>query len=203
MILALDTSGDELLVALVEDGRLVAGAVHPGPRHQDRIMNVIADIAGERLGRIDAVAVARGPGSHTGLRVGLSAAAGIAFGRHLQIYPLSSLAVAAQRTSDGDGDGDGGVLALVAAGRGRAYSQEFASEGASRSPAGPRRLETISELDASGARVAAEPALLAQLSVGAEGEARSGVEALVAAVNQAVSAKEVVNYDQLSGDYGD
>ncbi len=199
MILALDTSGDELLVALVEDGRLVAGAVHPGPRHQDRIMNVIANVAGERLARIDAVAVARGPGSHTGLRVGLSAAAGIAFGRHLQIYPLSSLAVAAQRTIDREGS----VLALVAAGRGRAYSQEFANHGASRSPAGPRRLETISEIDAGGASVAAEPALLAQLSVGAGGEVRSGAEALVAAVNQAVGAKEVVNYDQLTGDYGD
>jgi tRNA threonylcarbamoyladenosine biosynthesis protein TsaB len=199
VILALDTSGDELLVALVEDGRLVAGAVHPGPRHQDRIMNVIANVAGERLARIDAVAVARGPGSHTGLRVGLSAAAGIAFGRHLQIYPLSSLAVAAQRTIDGEGS----VLALVAAGRGRAYSQEFANHGASRSPAGPRRLETISEIDTGGASVAAEPALLAQLSVGAGGEVRSGAEALVAAVNQAVGAKEVVNYDQLTGDYGD
>jgi tRNA threonylcarbamoyl adenosine modification protein YeaZ len=199
VILALDTSGDELLVALVEDGRLVAGAVHPGPRHQDRIMNVIANVAGERLARIDAVAVARGPGSHTGLRVGLSAAAGIAFGRHLQIYPLSSLAVAAQRTIDGEGS----VLALVAAGRGRAYSQEFANHGVSRSPAGPRRLEKISEIDAGGASVAAEPALLAQLSVGAGGEVRSGTEALVAAVNQAVGAKEVVNYDQLTGDYGD
>ena len=199
MILALDTSGDELLVVLVEDGQLVAGAVHPGPRHQDRIMNVIGDVAGKRLARIVAVAVARGPGSHTGLRVGLSAAAGIAFGRHLQIYPLSSMAVAAQRTIDGVGT----VLALVAAGRGRAYSQAFASHGASRSPAGRRRLETISEIDAGGASVAAEPALLAQLSAGAGGRVRSGAEALVAAVNQAVSAKEVVNYDQLTGDYGD
>jgi tRNA threonylcarbamoyl adenosine modification protein YeaZ len=221
MILALDTSGDELLVALVEDGRMAAGAVHPGPRHQDRIKIVVADVAGGSLARIDAVAVARGPGSHTGLRVGLSMAAGLAFGRHLPIYPLSSLAVAAQRAvgagvaavahdadagtagSDGVGIRGGRVVALVAAGRGRVYSQEFACEGVRRTPTGPRRLTAIGEIDARGATFAAEPALLARLSGGAQDEVRGGSEALVAALNQAVGAKEVVNYDQLTGDYGD
>lgn len=199
MILALDTSGDELVVVLVKDGRLVAGSVHPGGRHQDRVINVIADLTGEGLAAIDAVAVARGPGSHTGLRTGLSAVAGIAFGRHLRIHPLSSLAVAAQRA----GDGDASLLALVAAGRGRAYTQPFACRGASRSPSGRRRLQRLADIDAGGAIVAAEPALLAQLSLDARGDTRGGAEALVAAVNQAVSAKEVVNYDQLTGDYGD
>jgi tRNA threonylcarbamoyladenosine biosynthesis protein TsaB len=199
VILALDTSGDELVVALIEDGGLVAGAVHPGARHQDRVINAIADLGGEGLARIDAVAVARGPGSYTGLRVGLSAAAGIAFGRRLQIYPLSSLAVAAQRVSDGDAS----VLALVAAGRGRAYSQAFASQGASRVASGPRRLQRLSEIDAGGATVAAESALLAQLPLDERSARRGGAEALAAAVNQAVSAKEVVDYDQLTGDYGE
>src|SRR5438309_479909 len=46
VILALDTSGDELVVVLVKDGRLVAGSVHPGGRHQDRVINVIADLTG-------------------------------------------------------------------------------------------------------------------------------------------------------------
>jgi tRNA threonylcarbamoyl adenosine modification protein YeaZ len=199
VILALDTSGDELLAALVQDGRLIAGSSFPGRRPQDRIIAVITDLAGEGLSRIDAVAVARGPGSHTGLRAGLSVAAGIAFGRHLRIYPLSSLSVAAQRA----GDGDASVLALVGAGRGRAYSQPFAGQGASRSPAGPRRLQRLPEIDAGGAIVAAEPALLAQLSLDAQTDARSGAEALVAAVNQAVRANEAVNYDQLTGDYGE
>jgi predicted dinucleotide-utilizing enzyme len=49
--------------------------------------------------------------------------------------------------------------------------------------------------------VGAEPALLAQL--GAAPGARGGVDALVAAVVEAVSAVEAVNYDQLTGDYGD
>jgi tRNA threonylcarbamoyl adenosine modification protein YeaZ len=222
MILALDTSGDELLVALVEDGRMVAGAVHPGRRHQDRIRSVIADVAGDVLAGIDAVAVARGPGSHTGLRVGLSTAAGLAFGRHLPIYPLSSLAVAAQRTvnagvaagardvagggaagKDGLGSREARVVAVVFAGRGRVYSQEFACEGVRRTPSGPRRLIAIGEIEAGDASFAAEPALLAQLFGGAQGDVRGGAEALAAAVNQAVGAKEAVNYDQLTGDYGD
>jgi tRNA threonylcarbamoyl adenosine modification protein YeaZ len=199
VILALDTSGDELVVALVADGRLIAASVHPGGRHQDRVTSVIADLTGEGLARIDAVAVARGPGSHTGLRVGLSTAAGIAFGRRLQVYPLSSLAVAAQRVSSSDAS----VLALVAAGRGRAYSQAFAGQGSSRIPSGPRRLRSLGDIDAGGAIVAAEPALLAQLSLDAGRSGRGGAEALAAAVNQAVSAKKVVDYDQLTGDYGE
>jgi len=198
VILGLDTSGDELLVALIENGRSLTGEVHPGPRHQDRVIEVIARVAGPQLAGIDAVAVARGPGSHTGLRVGLSVAAGIAFGRHLGIYPLSSLVVAAQRAL-----GPGRVLALVAAGRGRAYTQEFTSQGASRSPVGARRLETIGEIDVGGRSLGGEPALLARLSADGRGGVRGGAEALAAAVSQAVGASEVVNYDQLKGDYGD
>ena len=97
MILALDTSGLELVVALVADGELLAGRTVPGPRHQDQVIELITDVAGDRLAVLDAVAVAQGPGSHTGLRVGLATASGIAFARRLPIYPLSSLAVAAQR----------------------------------------------------------------------------------------------------------
>jgi tRNA threonylcarbamoyladenosine biosynthesis protein TsaB len=199
VILALDTSGDELVVALVEDGRPAAGSAQPGRRHQDRIMSAIAEAAGEGLARVEAVAVVRGPGSHTGLRVGMSTAIGLAFGRRLPIYPLSSLSVAAHRAFDGDGR----VLALVAAGRGRVYGQEFTREGASRRPLGPRRLLTIGEIDMGSGDVVAEPALLAQLSGAVTAEVRGGVDALVATVSQVVGEEGAVNYDQLTGDYGD
>ena len=197
MILALDTSGTELLVALVDDGRQVAGRAVPGPRHQDQIIELVSDLAGDRLAALEALAVSRGPGSHTGLRVGLSTASGIAFARRLPIYPLSSLAVAAQRAPSQAGR----VLAIVAAGRGRVYVQQFDRTGDGLRAAGARRLETLEGLAVEGAAVAGEPTLLAQL--GAPPGARSGVDALTAAVVEAVGAGEAVNYDQLTGDYGD
>jgi tRNA threonylcarbamoyl adenosine modification protein YeaZ len=198
MILALDTSGLELVVALVDEGGLVDGAIRPGPRHQDRIIELINELAGGRLGSLDAVAVARGPGSHTGLRVGLSTAAGIAFGRRLHIHPLSSLAVAAHRAPDVDER----VVALVGAGRGRAYVQAF-SKGAVREPVGERRLETVSGFNPEGSLVAAEPTLLSQITALPPAHYRTGTQALAAAVLESVGAGERVNYDQLSGDYGD
>jgi tRNA threonylcarbamoyl adenosine modification protein YeaZ len=199
VILALDTSGVELLVALVDQGGLVDGLVSPGPRHQDRIIELIAQVAGDRLGSLDAVAVARGPGSHTGLRVGLSTAAGIAFARRLLIHPLSSLVVAAQRAPDLADD----VLAMVGAGRGRAYVQPFTCQGSIRTAVGERRLETVAEVNAESALVAAEVALSGQLLRPPAALDRTGAEALAAAVLQAVGAGERVNYDQLTGDYGD
>jgi tRNA threonylcarbamoyladenosine biosynthesis protein TsaB len=197
MILALDTSGMELLVALVEGGRQVSGRTVPGPRHQDQIIELVTDLAGDQLAALDALAVSCGPGSHTGLRVGLSTASGIAFARRLPIYPLSSLAVAAQRAPSQAGR----VLAIVAAGRGRVYVQPFDRTGDGLRAAGARRLETLAGVAAEGAAVAGEPALLAAL--GAAPGARSGVDALTAAVVEAVGAGEAVNYDQLTGDYGD
>src|SRR5579859_3981039 len=117
MILAVDSSGGELLVALAEGPDVLAGLVREGSRHQDYILDAIAEVTGGRLGDVDAIAVTRGPGSNTGLRVGLSAAAGLAYARRLHIHPISSLEVAAQRAPDGEG----ALTAVVAAGRGRVF----------------------------------------------------------------------------------
>jgi tRNA threonylcarbamoyladenosine biosynthesis protein TsaB len=197
MILALDTSGTELVVALVDGGKQVSGLVRAGRRHQDQVIEAIDTVAGDHLKALDAVAVAVGPGSHTGLRVGLSTASGLAFARRLPIYPLSSLVVAAQRAPAEAGH----VVAVVAAGRGKVYVQPFDRAGDGLRPAGGRRLESLEAVAGSGAVVAAEPALLARLG-GAPG-GRGGAEALSAAVSQTVGAGKAVNYDQLRGDYGE
>ncbi len=199
MILALDTSGGELLLALVDGTRLVAGLARPGSRHQDVVGDAIADVAGGRLGDVDSVAVARGPGSHTGLRVGLSAAAGLAFARRLHIYPISSLHVAAQRAFDGQGT----VTAMVAAGRGRVFVQDFDVDGSRRLPRGERMLRRIEDAGQGDGVPAAEPDLMELLAPRSGNRNRGGAEALAAAVIQVADGGEGVNYDQLTGDYGD
>jgi len=67
-----------------------------------------------KSGRLTKVAVASGPGSFTGLRVGVSVALGIAMGLRVPIVPLPSLALQAARTDDP-------VTAVGDAGRGRFY----------------------------------------------------------------------------------
>ena len=67
--------------------------------------------AGDRIAR---VAVATGPGSFTGLRVGVSFGLGLAMGLRVPIVPLSTLGIQAARAHEP-------VLAVAEAGRGRVY----------------------------------------------------------------------------------
>jgi tRNA threonylcarbamoyladenosine biosynthesis protein TsaB len=66
---------------------------------------------------LDAVVAARGPGSFTGLRVGLSLAAGLAYARHIPLYVADSLPILARRAS-----GDPATVALRDAGRREVYA---------------------------------------------------------------------------------
>src|SRR5919109_3524402 len=119
MRLAIDTSGvDQALVAL--DGRRLLAA-EDWVRRRDvppvlaRLDRLVARAGGSR--EIEAVAAARGPGSFTGLRVGLSLAAGIAYARQVPLHLIDSLMVLARRAS-----GDPATAALRDAGRGEVYA---------------------------------------------------------------------------------
>ena len=206
MILALDTSGGELLACLLDDTlEVVATRVAPGPRHQDVILDVVGELLGDgaAVARLQAIAVVRGPGSQTGLRVGLSTAAGMAYGGRVGLLPLSSLAVAAHRT-----EVPGEVLAMVSAGRSNVYAQRA---GARREMVGARVLCGIAEvtdrLGGAGApALIGEPALMARaeaLGMGVAETTRSAGGALAAAVRDALNAGALLAYHQLTGDYGE
>jgi len=101
-ILALDTATRTCSVALVRDGEVLAERTERGAaNHAATLPQLVADVldeAGERLAAGDAVAVAIGPGSFTGLRIGLSFAKGLAFASGLRIVgvpTLDALALAA------------------------------------------------------------------------------------------------------------
>ena len=94
-ILCIDTATEIGLVGLVENGALLAHRVnHEQQTHASFLQPAIADMLEQEnisLKELCAVAVSNGPGSYTGLRVGLAAAKGLCFALQIPLITLSTL----------------------------------------------------------------------------------------------------------------
>ena len=120
MILALDTSTAACTAALfnAEGICLRSADERIGRGHSERLVPMIADLlAGERADRI---LVGVGPGSFTGIRVGIAAAHGLSIGWGAEIHGMSSLALIAARVP-----GDDAVAAVMSGGHGELFVQQF------------------------------------------------------------------------------
>ena len=106
-ILALETSARAVSAAVTEDGRVLAsGYQDTGLTHSRTLMPIVQHIlknADLSLADMDAVAVAAGPGSFTGIRIGVSAAKGLAFAAEKPAIAVSTLAAMARNVSLADG----------------------------------------------------------------------------------------------------
>ena len=95
LILAFETTAKAGSVALLEDGKLLAESYqNTGLTHSQTLMVLAEDMlkaAGKTMADVNAVAVAEGPGSFTGVRIGVAAAKGLAWGAALPCYGVSTL----------------------------------------------------------------------------------------------------------------
>jgi tRNA threonylcarbamoyladenosine biosynthesis protein TsaB len=119
MLLALDTSTRQTGVALYADAQVLHENVWFSKRRHTVELTPAIDAAlamnGHTLDDLKAVAVATGPGSYTGLRIGMAVAKGLALGRHLPLIGLptfEALAYAQPLREDP-------MFAVLEAGRGR------------------------------------------------------------------------------------
>ena len=95
LILAFETSAKAASVAL-HDGKKLLGESYQntGLTHSQTLMVMAEDLlkqCGKTAGDVTAVAVAEGPGSFTGVRIGVAAAKGFAWGGELSCYGVSTL----------------------------------------------------------------------------------------------------------------
>ena len=128
MILVIDTSSARSALALIDPaGAVIREELHESGRSFDLPARYRALAHGVQLTK---VAVATGPGSFTGLRVGVSFGLGLAIGLRIPIVPLATLKIQAARS-------DQPVLAVAEAGRGRVY---FAKPGVSAGVGEPAQL---------------------------------------------------------------
>ena len=104
LILALDTSTFSGSVALVKDGRILGSRTVPEVgTHSKWLMPSIDTLltdAGAGLAEVDAIALTNGPGSFTGLRIGVSVAKGLAWTLGKPVISVSSLKALAYNLKD-------------------------------------------------------------------------------------------------------
>src|SRR6266576_2191742 len=112
MTFVIDTSSARSALALIDaNGKVVVEQTYESGRTFNLPTHFREMAAGQTLSR---VAVATGPGSFTGLRVGVSFGLGLAMGLRIPIIPLPSLDLQAARS-------DVPAIAVIEAGPGRAY----------------------------------------------------------------------------------
>ncbi|MFL6734267.1 MAG: tRNA (adenosine(37)-N6)-threonylcarbamoyltransferase complex dimerization subunit type 1 TsaB [Sphingomicrobium sp.] len=122
MILAIDTSSASCSAALFDEKGECVGSRDEliGRGHSERLVPMIAELLDGA--RPDQLLVGVGPGSFTGIRVGISAAHGMAIGWGVELQGMSSLALLAAGIS-------GPVAAAVAGGHGELFVQQFDAAG--------------------------------------------------------------------------
>ena len=124
-MLAVDASGKSASVALVSDGELVGEMnLHAGYTHSETLLPMIDELLSATrtpIRAVDLFAVTVGPGSFTGLRIGIATVKGLAFPGNIPCVPVSTLEAAAMNLADADGV----VCAALDARRDQVYAALF------------------------------------------------------------------------------
>ena len=126
-VLAIETASEACSVALIEDGALLAHDHRVlGRGHAEHLVPMIADLPGR--GRAKRIHVSLGPGSFTGVRIGIAAARalGLAWGAQVLGYPTLSLLASRAPGQD--------VLVCVQGGHGEWFVQPFDAQGTAVKP---------------------------------------------------------------------
>jgi tRNA threonylcarbamoyl adenosine modification protein YeaZ len=122
--LVIETATAACSVALIEAGAVVAAAHEVvGRGHAERLVPMIAALPDG--GRADAILVDCGPGSFTGIRVGIAAARGLGLGWGIPVRGFSSLPLVAAAAFAADGSIAGPLAVLLEGGHGEVFMQTF------------------------------------------------------------------------------
>ena len=145
-ILGFESSAKSAGVALMEDGVLLAEAFqNTGLTHSATLLPMAQDLLSRcnlQVSDVSVVAVANGPGSFTGLRIGLAAAKGLAWGREVPVLGVSTLEAMAYGILPFRGI----IVACMDARRNEVYNAIFESDGETITRLTPDRAISVEEL---------------------------------------------------------
>lgn len=95
LILALDSSATTATVSLLENGAPIASShIYDKLTHSEKILPMIDSLltfVQKSIDDVDLISVSSGPGSFTGVRIGVSCVKGLAYSRNIPISPVSTL----------------------------------------------------------------------------------------------------------------
>ena len=159
LILAIETGTDICSVALVRDGELVALRESDEERNHAKKIAVFVDEllreCGVAADELDAVAVSKGPGSYTGLRIGVSFAKGLCYGQNIPLLAVGSLDSLVEVARE---DFEAGIIdienwdeallcPMIDARRMEVYTQLFDAEGGAKSEVEAKIIDAESFLE--------------------------------------------------------
>ena len=147
-ILLIETATDSCSVALSRNSEIISEKFINEPKaHASVIGGYVTDILAENsisMADCSAVAVSKGPGSYTGLRVGVSIAKGLCYGAGKPLISVCTLATIAQMALDNNlytGEGDFTIIPMIDARRMEVYTANFNSKGEQLTPVEARILD--------------------------------------------------------------
>ena len=140
-VLLIETATDSCSVALSKNSEIISEKFINEPKaHASVIGGYVTDILAENsiaMADCSAVAVSKGPGSYTGLRVGVSIAKGLCYGAGKPLISVCTLATIAQMALDNNlytGEGDFTIIPMIDARRMEVYTANFNSKGEQLTP---------------------------------------------------------------------
>lgn len=139
-IILIETSTSLCSAALVENGKVICERISDEPRaHASKTAPFVSEILSEkglRVSDCDAVAVSKGPGSYTGLRVGVSTAKGLCFGAGIPMISVGTLDTLVWQAIDQNliPEGCRYIIPMIDARRMEVYTGIFKPDGTQVSP---------------------------------------------------------------------
>jgi tRNA threonylcarbamoyladenosine biosynthesis protein TsaB len=150
--LAIDTATDQAGVALHDGDKVVAESTWTSRRRHTvelgpKVEGILASAELE-VDELAGLAVAIGPGSYTGLRIGLSFAKGLALGSRLPLVPVPTLDIVAAALSSPACEREVPLWAILSAGRGRLVAARYGIEPGDWPDPNALQVETVEDLAA-------------------------------------------------------
>ncbi len=178
-IILIETSTSLCSTALAEDGKIVCERLSDEPRaHASKTALFVSEMLSERglkVSDCDAVAVSKGPGSYTGLRVGVSTAKGLCFGAGIPMLSVGTLdTLVWQAKAEGlVPEGCRYIIPMIDARRMEVYTGIFTPDGRQVSPTEAK----IIDADSFKEQLAEGPVLFIGDGAGKCGQALAGPDA--------------------------